>query len=112
MKAGKSSDDRDRLVERSRRTPWRPSKVCVVGGDAAHQFDQLHHRHRVHEMNADEALRPVGRGGEPGDRDRRGVGGEDRLRLQLRAELREDLALDALVLGRRLDDQVGVGRGR
>ena len=32
----------------------------VLGGDAAHQLDQLHHRHRVHEMHADEALRPVG----------------------------------------------------
>ena len=32
----------------------------VIGGNAADQFDQLHQRHRIHEVNADEALGPVG----------------------------------------------------
>ena len=32
----------------------------IVGGNAADQFDQLHQRHRIHKMNPDEALRPVG----------------------------------------------------
>ena len=80
----------------------------VVGGDAADQLDQLHHRHRIHEVNADELLRPVGRGGEPRDRDRRGVGADDRVGLQVRAEVGENLALDLFLLGRRLDDEIAV----
>jgi nicotinamidase-related amidase len=43
-------------------------------------------------------LRPVGRGGEPRDRDRRGVGRQHRLRIQLRAQFCENLALDRLVV--------------
>ena len=108
MKAGKSSDTVTVLSSFADEGLGR-LEGGVVGGDAAHQLDQLHHRHRVHEVHADEALRPVGRRGQAGDRDRRGVGGEDRLRIELRAELRIDLALDALVLGRRLDDEVGAG---
>ena len=53
-------------------------------------------------------LGPVGRGGQPRDRDRRGVGGDQRVGLQMRDQLLEDLALDLLVLGRRLDDDVAV----
>jgi hypothetical protein len=44
------------LVTKSRAA----SKVDVLGGDAADQLDELHHRHRVHEVDADEALGPVG----------------------------------------------------
>ena len=35
-----------------------------------------------------------------------------RLGLQRRAELGEDLALDVLLLGRRLDDEIAVAEGR
>ena len=80
----------------------------VVGGDAADHLDQLHQRHRIHEMNADEALRPVGRGGKPRDRDRRRIGADDGRRLERRAERGEDLALGLLLLGRRLDDEIAV----
>ncbi len=52
-------------------------------------------------MNADELLGPVGRRREARDRQRRGVGGEDRVRLQRRAKLGVDLALDVFLLGRR-----------
>ena len=57
----------------------------------------------------DEALRAVGGGGEPGDGDRRGVGGDDGVGLEERTKRHEDLALHRLVLGRRLDHQIGVG---
>ena len=54
-------------------------------------------------------LGPVGGGGQPRDRDRGGVGGDDRLRLQHRAEIVKDLALDLFLLDRGLDHQVAVG---
>jgi hypothetical protein len=44
--------------------------------------------------------------GQPGDRERRGVGGEDRLGIELRAELLVDLALDGFVFGGCLDDEI------
>ncbi len=61
-------------------------------------------------MNADEAFGPVGGGGKPRDRDRRGVGGDDGFGLQHRAEIVEDLALDLLLLDRALDHQVAIGK--
>ena len=81
----------------------------VLGRDAADQFDQLHHRHRIHEMNADEFLRPVGRRREPRDRDRRRVGADDRVRLEHGTDLGQRLALDVLAFGHRLDHQIAVG---
>ena len=60
-------------------------------------------------MNADEALGMGGDRGEPGDRDRRRVGGDDRLGLEEGAQVGEDLALDVLVLRRRLDHEVAIG---
>jgi hypothetical protein len=47
-----------------------------------------------------------------GDRERGGVGGEDRFGLEHRTDQRVDLALDVLVFGRRLDDEVGGRRDR
>ncbi len=77
-----------------------------VGGDAADDLDQLHQRHGVHEVQADEPLRPVGGRGQPGDRDRRGVRSQERALAEVRRERGEDRLLDRLVLGRRLDDQI------
>ena len=51
---------------------------------------------------------PVGGGGEPRDRDRRGVGADDGLGLERRTERGKDLALDLFLLGRRLDHHVAV----
>ncbi len=82
----------------------------ILGRDAAHQFDQLHHRYGVHEMDTDEAFRPVSLRGKPGDRDRRCVGGKDRGWVQHRAKLLVDLALDRFVLGCGLHDEVGAGK--
>jgi hypothetical protein len=42
----------------------------VVGLQAADHLDQRHHRHRVEEVHADEALRVLRRRGELRDRDR------------------------------------------
>ena len=33
----------------------------VIGSNAADQFDKLHQRHGIYEMNADEALGTIGR---------------------------------------------------
>src|SRR6266436_2582895 len=83
-------------------------KSIFVGGDAPNQLDQGHDRHRVHEVHADELAGPVGRRGEPGDRDRRGIGGDQRLGLQRRGQLLEDLALDLFFLGRGLYYHVAI----
>ena len=108
---GKILRDRDALAQAFDEAPGE-AEGLVLGGDAADQLDQLHHRHRIHEMDADEALGPVGDGGEPRDGDRRGVGGEDGALLELRTKVDEDLALDGLVLGGGLDDEVGLADGR
>src|SRR4029079_8903157 len=81
----------------------------VGRGDAADQLDQFHQRNRIHEVNADELLRPVGRGGKPRDRNRRGVARDQSFWLQRRAKLGEYLALDVFLLGRRLDHQIAIG---
>ncbi len=78
----------------------------VVRRGAADQLDDLRHRHRVHEMDADELFGAVRGGREPRDGDRGGVGGNHRVRPERGAEIGEDLALHLLVLGRRLDDDV------
>src|SRR5262249_31206526 len=59
-------------------------------------------------MNADEALWPVGRRSEPGDRDRRGIAANDGIGLKHRAHASKYRALDVLLLGRRLDDQIAI----
>ncbi len=50
------------------------------------------------------------RAGQPGDRDRRGVRGQDRGRFQMRQQVLEDRLLDRLALGRGLDDQIGLAK--
>ena len=61
-------------------------------------------------MNADEALRPVGRRGQARDRDRRGIAADDGLGLEHRAEAGEDRALDVFLLGRGLDHEVAIAQ--
>ncbi len=63
-------------------------------------------------MHADETIGAIGCGRELGDRDRRGVSGEQRVGLQRRAELLQDLDLQLLVLGRGLDDEIAGGELR
>ncbi|MNC48953.1 hypothetical protein D3C75_980990 [compost metagenome] len=80
------------------------------GGDAAHDLDQLHRRRRLHEVQADETIRPVADRGQAGDRNGRGVGGQQGVRTQVRQKIDKDRLLDGFVFGRRLDDQIGLGR--
>jgi hypothetical protein len=107
MKAGKILRDCNRLVQLLHELAA-GVEGRVIRRDAADQLDELHHRNRVHEVNADELFRPVGRGREPRDRNRRSVGADDRVGLQQGAEVGENLALDLLLLGGRLDDEIAV----
>ena len=86
---------------------------CVgTGGQARDHLDQAHDRHRIEEMQADEAL-GIGRTGRhAGNRNRAGVGCHDRVFAQHLAGRFEDLALDFLTLGRGLDDEVRFGHRR
>ncbi len=112
MKAGKSSEIAMRLAELRRRTRLRGFEGRVVGGDAADQFDQLHHRHRIHEMNADEFS------GRSVVAASRVIEIDEVLEATIASGFRtahrsiEDLALDLFLLGRGLDDQVAVGERR
>jgi hypothetical protein len=109
MKAGKSSATVMVLSSESMKTRA-ALKGLVLGGDAAHQFDQLHHRHGIHEMDADEALGPIGREA------RRVIESDEVLvasmasGIQDRADLLIDLALDGFILGGGLDDQIHGGQ--
>src|SRR6476661_3870420 len=82
----------------------------VAGLEAADHLHQLHQRHRVHEVHADHLLRALGGRGQAGDRDRAGVGGEDGAVPGHLVQLGEDAQLQLDVLGRSLDQEVGVGR--
>src|SRR3546814_17315703 len=62
-------------------------------------------------MDANEARRIGRRLGKAGDRDRAGVGGEDRGVGKMLTDAGEDRALDFLALGRRLDYQFGGSEG-
>src|SRR5882724_2921006 len=79
--------------------------------ETADDLDQLHDRDGVHEVHADDFVRPAGGGGQAGDRDRAGVGGEDGLRRARPVELGEDLLLDLQPLDHRLDHQLRLGQG-
>ena len=77
----------------------------VLAGD---HLDQRHHRGRVEEMEADDLVGPQGRFADLGDRERGGVGGEDRVAGGGGVELAEDGLLDLHLLRHRLDDEVDV----
>ena len=79
----------------------------VGGGDRADDLDELHHRRRVEEVDAAHQLGPLGGHGQFDDRQRRGVGGEDRVGLDDRVEFGEQRLLDGEVLDDALDHEVG-----
>ena len=80
-----------------------------VGLEARDHLHQLHQRHRVEEVHADEAARRLQAVGERGDRDRGGVRGEDAARVDLGLELAEQGPLGFGVLDDRLDHQADAG---
>ena len=74
---------------------------------ALDDLDQPHHRGRVEEVQAERRARAAGvAAGELADRERRGVGGEDRVAGRRRVERGEDLELELELLGHRLDHEV------
>ena len=80
---------------------------CIVRLVSAHHLDQAHERHRVEEVQAEEALRARHRPAELGDRDRGGIGRDDGVVPRARRNLLlQDLELQRLVLARRFEDQV------
>ena len=81
----------------------------VLGDDGADHLDELQHRRRVEEVHADDPLGVAGGDRDLGDRQRRGVGREDRVGADDRVELAEDVLLEVEVLGHRLDDELAVG---
>ena len=72
-------------------------------------LDERHHRDRVEEVEADQALGVLQLRADLVDRERRGVGGEDRVVGDVLLDLGEDLLLDAELLEDGLDDPVAVG---
>ena len=108
------ADDRllaDRLRERERR------RDRFGGGVLAFDdLDQRHQRGGVEVVEADHLLGAQRGFADLRDRQRGGVGGEDRVPRRERVELREDALLDLQALGHRLDHEVdlaeaGVGGG-
>ena len=85
----------------------------VVGGLAgavgANDLEQRHHLRRVEEVEAEEAVGAPGDRRLVGDRERRGVGGEEGVGLDDLVDLAPHLELPIEVLGDRLDHQVAVG---
>ena len=71
----------------------RDRQRLVAGFLAENDFGQHHDRHRREEMDADETLRVLELGGERGDRQRRGVGGEDRVVGNHRLDFRDHVGL-------------------
>ena len=82
----------------------------VGGGDGAHHFDQLHERHRIEEVQSDEALRALGRSQKLGDRNGRGIRSEDGVLLHDAVERGVHLFLFADVFDYGFDDDVAVGQ--
>ena len=56
------------------------------GLSADHDLEQLHDRHRVEEVQPQEALRPREGGGDLVDRQARGIAGQDRARRLLEVD--------------------------
>ena len=80
-----------------------------LGDDGADDLDQPLHGRRVEEVHTDDASGAVVGGGDLGDRQRRGVGRQDRLGRDDVVELAEHRLLDLDRLDDRLDHEVGVG---
>ena len=96
------------LAERGREEGLKPIEDGRIGGRSRNQFDQMHVARRIEEMHTAKALleRVIEAFGQRGDREPRGVGGEDRIRRQERRDLAIEIVLPVHALGDRLDHQV------
>ena len=111
MNPGRSADTMTCLPSASESS--RIADFGLVGRVAtADEFDQRHDRDRTEEMHADEpgATFPRDRLGQPMDRDRRRVRGEDGGFGRHAIELAPQGRLDGEVLEDGFDDEIGVGR--
>ena len=89
---------------------WARAERALGGGERRDQLDELLHRGRVEEVDADDLVGPRGGDRQLHQRDGGGVGGEDRVRAgHDLVEHLEDLGLHLLVLDDGLDHQVTVG---
>ncbi len=92
-------------VSHSASAALRVSSLAALRED---QLDELHPRHRVEHVQADEALRAPARLRQPLDRQRGGRAREDRLGVEDRVQLAEQPRLDVVVLDDRLDHERGL----
>ncbi len=83
-----------------------------AGGGARYDLDDLHQRYGVEEVQTGQPARVPQRGGDPGHRQGRGVGREDRGLRQRLFQLPEDLGLGVQVLAHGLHDQLDLGARR
>ena len=77
-----------------------------VAHQRRHHLDQFHYRHRIEEMESDDALGSCGGSGDLGDRQRRGIAGEDAIGSADLVQFGEQAVLDAKILDHRLDHQI------
>jgi hypothetical protein len=82
----------------------------VSGGDAANHFHPLHRGHRIEEVHADDAFRLPGSGGNIGNRNRRCIAGENRIRGANAVELSEQRTLQIFSLADGFDDDTEPGK--
>ena len=82
----------------------------VSSDDGADDLDELLHGGRVEEVHSDDARGLLGRDGDLGHRQGRGVRREDSLLADYRIERSEDLLLERQLLGHRLDDELAGGQ--
>lgn len=79
-------------------------------GQARDYLDQRHHRRGIEEVQAGNALGALEAGGDGGDRQRRGVAGQQGVGAAQGLQLGEQLALDRQVLDDGLHHQAAVGQ--
>ena len=75
-------------------------------------FDQLHHRGRVEKMQTGDPLAVFANRHQRRHRQRRSVGGQQRLRGNNPFQPLEQRLLDFLIFDDRLDDQIAIGHFR
>jgi len=111
---GKPIDEEPGRASDRRRQPVDAAQECVrrgehigVDGVVAHDFDELHARHRIEEVQADEAVGAAQPFAQLLERDARRVGGEDCVGAHLLLGRRVDVLLEIEPLRSRLDHEVG-----
>src|SRR5690606_29296875 len=99
----------DRLLAQRLRERERGAERLVAGRDRAHDLDELHDRHRIEEVEADDAVGTLRRGGHGRDGERAGVAGENGFGRADVVQLAEHRVLGLEILGDGLDHEIGIG---